>query len=275
MELTVFDDRIYDLVDPDAEMVKLAGGFRFTEGPVYRDGIVYFTDFMLNKIYKYENGEAVLIDDDSHFSIGLTYDRTRDKILRTTRELRAITDMDGNVIVGHYNGIPINGSNDVVADSKGRVYFTDPLSRVIEGVQIGHSSVFCYDEAAGTMEMLDKTLTYPNGLALSPDESILYIIDTNTVSLYRMDLATREMELFIKLDEQYGKGRPDGMRLDERGNIYTTGPGGIWIVTPEAIALGIIHTPETAANLCFDGTGLFITASTGVYHVDTKVAAAV
>jgi gluconolactonase len=275
MELTVFDQSVYELVDPAAPMEKLAGGFTFTEGPVFVDGIVYFTDFMVNKIFTYHDGVVTLIDDHSDFSIGLAYDRKRKKILRCTRERRAITDMEGNVIVGHYNGVPINGSNDVVVDSAGRVYFSDPLSRVLEGEQIGHSSVFCYDEDAGVMTMLEGTLGRPNGLALTPDEKHLYIIDSNEFSLYIMDLATREMRLFITLDQSYGTSGPDGMRVDKLGNVYTTGPGGVWLVNPDGKALGIIHTPENAANLCFDAKGLFITASTGIYRVDIKIPSAV
>jgi len=177
--------------------------------------------------------------------------------------------------VGHYKGVPINGSNDVITDNAGRIYFTDPLSRKIEGVQIGHSSVFMYDEATGEMVMLENTLTYPNGLALSPDEGTLYIADTNAISVYKIDMQTKELGLLAKLDESMGSGRPDGMRVDTLGNLYVTGPGGIWLLAPDGKALGLIKMPEVAANLCFDGHGLFITASTSIYRVATKIPPAV
>jgi gluconolactonase len=271
MDLTVFNDKVYELVDPESPLEKISTGYTFTEGPVYHNGVYYFTDFMVDKIYRMENGKIELIDDDSHFSIGMTYDYRRDRILRCTRNLRAITELNGKIIVDKYQGIPINGSNDIIVDSNGIIYFTDPLSRKIEGAQIGHSSVFRYDEDRDNLEMIETTLQYPNGLALSPDEKYLYIIDTSSYSIYRIELAAKNMNIFIHLDEKMGDGKPDGLRLDKYGNIYSTGPGGIWLIDPLGNILGHIRIPEVAANLCFDDKGLFITASTSIYRVDTKV----
>jgi gluconolactonase len=279
MELQIFDDKIHNLIDESAPLEKLASGYKFVEGPAHVSalGITYFTDFMLNKIYKFDrkSGKITLIDDDSHYSIGLFYDKKKNRILRTARDLRSIADMDGNVIVHEYDGVPINGSNDVIVDSKGKIYFTDPLTRTIEGPQVGHSSVFCYDEETKKMDMLEDTLSFPNGLALSPDEKILYIAETKHSELYTLNMETRKFECFIKIDTEYGAGKPDGLRIDTLGNIYTTGPGGIWVISPEGKALALIKIPEVAANLCFDDTGLFITASTSIYHVNTKTRPAV
>ena len=273
MELTVFDTSILRLLDEAEPLEKLSTGYTFVEGPVFVKGIHYFTDFMVNKIYKYEKskGEAALIDDNSHYSIGMTYDREKNRILRCTRDLRSITDMNGRVIVHEYKGMPINGSNDIITDRRGRIFFTDPLTRKIEGPQIGHSAVFMFDEDRAELILLEKTLPFPNGLALSPDEKILYIIDTKLLAIYAMDMSTRNIRLFVQMDQSQGEGGPDGMRLDSEGNIYSTGPGGVWIINPQGKALGIIKTPEFAANLCFDDTGLFITASTSIYHVNTKL----
>jgi gluconolactonase len=275
VELTVFNDKVYELVDPESPLEKLGTGYTFAEGPVYHKGVYYFTDFMVDKIYRMENGRIELIDEDSHFSIGMTYDRRKDRILRCTRNLRAITELNDKIIVDKYQGIPINGSNDIIVDSNGIIYFTDPLSRKIEGAQIGHSSVFRYDEDRDSLEMIETTLQYPNGLALSPDEKYLYIIDTSSYSIYCMDLSAKNMNMFIHLDEKMGDGKPDGLRLDKHGNIYSTGPGGIWIIDFAGNALGHIRMPEVAANLCFDDKGLFITASTSIYRVDTKIPSAV
>lgn len=116
----------------------------------------------------------ILINDQSNFSIGMTYDRKNDRVLRCTREKHAITDLDGKIIVSNYKGVRLNGSNDVIVDSKGRIFFTDPLSRKIEGEQIGHSSVFMYEEDTNELTMLESTLSYPNGLALFLDETTLF-----------------------------------------------------------------------------------------------------
>lgn len=275
MELEVFDTKVYDMVDPSAPLEKLGTGFVFTEGPVYHGGVYYFTDFQVNKIFRLEQGICTVLNDDSHFSIGMTWDRKKGRILRCARDIRAIVDLEGRRICGDYKGIPINGSNDVIADSRGRIYFSDPLSRKLEDPQIGHPSVFRYDEERDDMEMLESTLSRPNGLALSPDERILYIIDSHTLSVHTLDLETRKLDHLITFDASYGKGVPDGMRLDREGNLYVTGPGGIWLVDPAGKALGLIRVPEVAANLCFDDRGIFITASTSIYRLDTKIPPAV
>ncbi|MDR2759175.1 MAG: SMP-30/gluconolactonase/LRE family protein [Spirochaetaceae bacterium] len=273
MELIPRDGAVNELIDAAEPLERWDTGFTFTEGPVYCRGLHYFTDFMVNKIFRYEGGVSTLIDGNSFFSIGMTYDRKNDRILRCARDRRAIMDLEGNVIVDNYRGTPINGSNDVIVDSGGRIYFSDPLSRKIEGLQTGHSSVFRYDEKTGEMYLFEpvKALEYPNGIALSPDEKLLYITETRGSDVYRLDIASGKMELFVHLDEKAGEGRPDGLRLDARGNLYVTGPGGIWLLDPRGKILGLVKMPETAANLCFDDRGLFITASTGIYHLNTKI----
>jgi gluconolactonase len=132
-----------------------------------------------------------------------------------------------------------------------------------------------YEEDKNELTMLESTLEYPNGLALSPDETILYIADTKTLTLHKMDLETGKLELFVQFEESYGEGKPDGFRLDEKGSLYVTGPGGIWLIASSGKKLGLIKMPEIAANLCFDDKGIFITASTGIYRVDTKIRSAV
>jgi gluconolactonase len=133
--------------------------------------------------------------------------------------------------------------------------------------------VWRYDEARKELTAVDETLPWPNGLALSLDEQILYIIDTKKMSIFSkvLDAPSAPLENLITMDTQYGDGVPDGMRLDREGNIYSTGPGGIWVISASGKALGIICLPEVAANLCFDDTGLFITASSSVYHINTLI----
>ncbi|MDR0525468.1 MAG: SMP-30/gluconolactonase/LRE family protein [Spirochaetaceae bacterium] len=275
MELEVFDKAVYELVDPASPLEKLDTGFTFTEGPVYRNGVYYFTDFMVNKIFRRENSKTVLINDDSHYIIGMTYDPHKDRILCCARDLRAITTLEGEIIVNNYQGVPINGSNDVIVDRKGRIFFSDPLTRKLEGPQLGHSNVFMYTESTGELVLLDHTLSFPNGLALSPDEKYLYIVETNGLMVYKMDMTDRSMTRFVQFDQAKGAGKPDGMRLDERGNLYVTGPGGVYLVNPAGSILGLIRIPEIAANLCFDSLGIFITASKSIYRVDTKIPPAI
>jgi gluconolactonase len=271
MELKIYDESVGALLDAAEPLEMWDTGFVFVEGPVFCGGAHYFTDFKVNKIFRHERGKTILIDDNSFFSIGMTYDRRKDRILRCARNRRAILDLEGNVIVDKYQGIPINGSNDVIVDSHGRIYFSDPLSRKLDDPQIGHSSVFMYDEETGENKLLEASLEYPNGIALSPDEKILYIAETKTSDVYRLEVSTGKLERFVHFDETAGAGRPDGLRLDVAGNLYVTGPGGVWLVNPAGKILGLIRMPEVAANLCFDEMGLFITASTSIYHVNTKI----
>jgi gluconolactonase len=279
MELAVYDERVCRLVDPDAPLERLDTGYTFTEGPVYLNGAYYFTDFMVNRIFRWTrgdaNGKAALINDDSHYTIGMTYDRVRGRILRCARDLRAITDFEGSPVISQYRGVPINGGNDVIVDSRGRIFFSDPLTRKIEGPQTGHSSVFLYDESAGEPELLESALAFPNGLALSPDETILYIADTASCAVYKMALADKKLVPFATFDETVGPGKPDGLRVDAEGNLYIVGPGGIWLADPAGRILGLIRVPEVAANLCFDERGIFITASKSIYRVDTKIPPAI
>jgi gluconolactonase len=274
IDLAVFNDAVYGLVDPQAVLERWDTGFTFTEGPVYHAGVYFFTDFMVNTIYCHEHGATTLVSDDSHYTLGLTYDLLHRRILGCARDARAITTLDGTPVVSAFQGVPINGGNDVVVDSKGGIYFSDPLTRKIEGPQVGHSSVF-YAAPDGEVVLLEKGLAFPNGLALSRDDRVLYLTDTATSTVHCIDLYTKKRTQIACLPAAWGDGKPDGIRLDEQGNLYVAGPGGIAILDGAGNPLGLIKMPEVAANLCFDDTGLFITASRSIYHVDTRVRGAV
>ena len=268
MELTVFDEKLYKVVDPSASLRKLADGFQFTEGPVYRDGAVYFTDFYRDCIYRYAGGSVTLVTDDSHRTIGLTL--TRDgRILGCASNLHAIVDVEsGETLVDTFHGVRLNGTNDVIADSRGRVWFSDPYVRPFEGEKLGRSFVFCLED--GELSPVCWDLPWPNGLAFSPDEQTLYIIDSRQMRVYAMDLATRARRVLVQFSKGMGPGLPDGMRVRADGTLFVAGPGGISVISAEGKLLGLIRMPEVTANLCFDETGLFLTASTGVYHMDLK-----
>ncbi len=268
MELTVFDEKLYTILDPAAELKKLADGFQFTEGPVYRGGEVWFTDFYRDRIYRYAGGAVTLVTDDSHRTIGLTC--TKDgRILGCASDRHAIVDVEsGGVLADAFRGVRLNGTNDVIEDSRGRVWFSDPYVREFEGEKLGRSMVFCLE--AGALTPVCRDLPWPNGLALSPDEQTLYLIDSRQLRLYAVNLQTRARRVLVQFTKGMGPGLPDGMRVRADGVIFVAGPGGISVISPEGKLLGLVHMPEIAANLCFDGRGLFITASTSVYHLDLK-----
>lgn len=270
MELTVYDETLYKILDPAAPLCKLAEGFQFTEGPSYRDGAVYFTDFYRDRIYRYAGGDVTLVTDDSHRTIGLTC-TAEGRILGCASDRHAIVDVEsGETLVDAFHGVRLNGTNDVIADSRGRVWFSDPYVREIEGKKLGRSFVFCLE--AGELTPVCQDLPWPNGLALSPDEQTLYLIDSRELRLYAMNLQTHARRVLVQFTKGMGSGLPDGMRVRADGTIFVAGPGGVSVISPEGKLLGLLRMPEIAANLCFDETGLFITASTGVYHVDLKEA---
>lgn len=268
MELTVFDEKLYHILDPAAPLQKLADGFQFTEGPVCRDGVCYFTDFYRDRIYRYDSGAVTLVTDDSHRTIGMTPTR-HGRILGCASNLHAIVDVEsGETLVNAFHGVRLNGTNDVIEDSRGRIWFSDPYVREFEGRKLGRSFVFFLED--GELSPVCRDLPWPNGLALSPDEQTLYLIDSRELRLYALNLATRARRVLVQFTKGMGPGLPDGMRVRADGTIFVAGPGGISVIAPEGNLLGLIRMPEIAANLCFDGTGLFITASTGVYHLDLK-----
>lgn len=266
MELTVLDERLLQIVDPHAALQKLSDGFQFTEGPVRRGNEIWFTDFYRDHIYRYADGAVTLVTDDSHRTIGMTL--TRDgRILGCASDLHAIVDVEsGEILADSFFGFRFNGTNDVIEDSHGRIWFTDPHVREIEGQRFAHSMVHCLEN--GVVSPLTFDLPWPNGLALSPDEQTLYLIDSRELRVYAVSLQDRSRRVLVQFSKGMGPGLPDGMRVRADGTIFVAGPGGISVIAPEGKLLGRIPMPEIAANLCFDETGLFITASTSIYHLD-------
>jgi gluconolactonase len=268
MELVVYNKKVLDIIDPAAEIVKFATGFNFTEGGAVRGDTVYFTDFRENRIYAYKNGEVSLVTDDSKRTIGLTV--TPDgRLLGCASAIHAIMDIDtGETVVDSFFGFPLNGTNDVIADSAGRIYFTDPNTKKDASRPFSFSPVLCYD--GGAVMPVIMNMPFPNGLALSPDEQTLYVAESNTRRLYAVNLSNLAPRLLTQLSKGMGDGVPDGLRVAPDGTIFLTGGGGILIISPEGEILGKITTPEIAANLCFYDEGLFVTASTSVYYVPLK-----
>ena len=268
MELTVYSERLFDIVDPDARPEKLAGGFTFTEGPAKRGDDIYFTDFPENRIYVFRNGKAELVSDDSRRTIGLTC--TRDgRLIGCASDLHAIRDIEtGEILADSFFGRRFNGTNDVIEDSHGRLWFSDPYVREYEGPGLHHSFFFRLEKGEVTPVTFD--LPWPNGLALSPDEQTLYLIDSRRMQLLGMGLANGSLRVIAQWSKGMGPGLPDGMRVRADGTIFVAGPGGISVLSREGRLLGILRMPEIAANLCFDEGGLFVTASTSVYHLPLR-----
>lgn len=289
MALDVRDEQLLKFVDSEAPVEQIATGCQFTEGPLWHavERFLLFSDIPANKMRRWDADAGMAVfRDPSGKSNGLTYDKgghliacehANRRVSRTTADGRVLT------IASHYEGKRLNSPNDVVVKSDGSIYFTDPpygLSAaygVESEKELDFQGVYRLAPNGDTLTLLVDDFDRPNGLCFSPDESILYINDTERMHVRAFDV---QPDGTIANDRVFGEeegdtGKPDGMKADIHGNVYLTGPDGIWVFAPDGTHLGIILIPERAANLAWGGDdwkSLFITASTSVYRVECKVA---
>ena len=271
-----------DLV-PEREPVVVAEGFQFTEGPVWHpDGYLLFSDIPADTIYRcVPGGRPEPYITPSRNANGLTFDR-QGRLLACEHGGRQVSRMDGDGVMmplaGHYAGKRLNSPNDLVVHSGGSIFFTDPPYGIDpEPGELGFNGVYRLDPDGG-IALLNRAMDRPNGLALSLDESILYVDDSRNRNVLAFpvnaDLSLGEPAVLVTMDTAE-RGGPDGMKLDSRGNLYVTGPGGLWIITPTGEHLGTIEFPQLPANLCFGGPDyrtLYVTARTGLYSIAAAVA---
>ncbi len=264
---------------------KLAGDFQFTEGPIWQDdGSLLFSDIPANRIYRWtSDGGAQVWREPTGNSNGLTLDR-EGRLIACEHSGRRVsrTEADGTVaaIASHFNGGKLNSPNDVVVKSDGVVYFTDPPYGIQpeEREQPVNGVYRIFND--GTLDLLVDDFDRPNGLAFSPDESILYIDDSPRRHVRAFDVrpdGTLANSRIIADMDHPQPGSPDGMKIDEEGHLYVTGATGVWVFEPNGELLGVVATPERPANCAWgddDRKSLYITAQTSLYRVRTKVAGA-
>ncbi len=267
---------------PDQDPVNISEHFQFTEGPVWHPaGYLLFSDIPANTIYRYfpgGNPEPYL--NPSGNSNGLTFDR-EGRLLACEHGVRRVSRMaeSGSMetMVGRYEGKSLNSPNDIVVHSSGAIFFTDPPYGIDpDPGEHGFNGVYRLDPD-GNLTLLNREMDRPNGLAFSVDESVLYVDDSRNrhVLAFPLDkgLGVGEPTVLVDMDVK-ARGGPDGMKLDSEGNLYVTGPGGLWVVTPEGNHLGTIGFPQLPANLCFGGSDyrtIFVTARTGLYSIQVNV----
>ncbi len=290
MEMDVFDREMRDLIAPDAEMVKIAGGFRFTEGPVWNqsDGSLYFSDIPGDTIHRFSpEGGVEVFRKPSHYANGLAFDRDGCLVAceHRTRRVTRTSPTGIQVLADSYRGKRLNSPNDVIVAKDGSVLFTDPCYGLREGLggpgerELTFQGVYRIAPGSSEITLLVDDFETPNGLALTPDERHLYIIDSIPKHIRRFEVhegwRLSGGDVLVELSGD-GEGKPDGMKLDGEGRIFSTGPGGVWICSSDGDILGRIRVPEKTSNLawgeCGEGYGtLFITASTSVYSVRCRL----
>jgi gluconolactonase len=263
-----------------SEVEQLATGFEFVEGPVWhKDGFWYFSDIPGNRIHTVTpQGAVETYREPSGNSNGLTLNQQGQLLACEHGNRRvSITDASGqvHVLADTFEGKRLNSPNDVVTHSGGAVYFTDPPYGISpEQMEQPCSGVYRLD--GGVITRVVDDFERPNGLAFSPDESVLYIDDSHHQHVRAFDVAAdgslHNGRLFADLahDED---GVPDGLKVDQQGNVYTTNALGMWVHNAQGEFLGLIETPEVPANCAWgeDGQTLLMTARTSVYTVRVGV----
>lgn len=291
------DPALDALIAPEATVERVATGFSFTEGPLWHGNRLWFSDVSGDVLRSVDDAGRVeelianaggLANPPAGKSIGpngLAPDRDGTVLMTqmgARRIVRIGADRRITPLITDYRGKRLNSPNDLVFAADGALWFTDPPFGLYNGMdrdpakQLPYNAVFRY--VGGTLTPVITDLKLPNGIGFSPDGETLYVTDygpPGTIYAYKVGrngaLSGRRVLIAFPAD---GAGGADGLKIDRRGNVWATGPGGIRVISPEGKVLGRIVLPEVAANLAFAGDGhtLYITASTSVYRLQTKVA---
>jgi gluconolactonase len=273
---------------------KIAGGCRWAEGPVYFPAgrFLFWSDAPNNRIMRWleDDGHVSVFRAPSNFSNGNTGDK-HGRLISCEHGPRRVTrtEYDGTITVlaDKYNGKRFNAPNDVVVDSRGAIWFTDP-GYGIEGPYEGFvqqselpRAVYRIDPATGAVAVVADDVIRPNGLTLSPDESLLYIVnsasgDEGSPAIRVYEVHGDKLKNGKVFAENLGGGTADGVKVDDKGNLWcamgwgAAGENGVRCYAPDGTLIGKIHLPELCANLCFggkDNSRLFMAASTSIYTV--------
>lgn len=286
----VFDDRFLELLLPDSQLVQLATGTIWGEGPAYfaADDSLIWSDIPNNRLMRWsdKNGCTEFLKP-ADFQNGHTLDQTG-RLLACSHGLRAVirleTDGTWQVLVDSYLGQKLNSPNDLVVKSDGTIWFTDPSYGLIQpsegygGIQEQAGCyVYRFDPVTRVLTAVITDMKMPNGLAFSLDEKTLYVSDTSFsndpqgnhhIKAYTLTEQHRCVDgrVFAVIEP----GLPDGFRIDHQGRIFTSSGDSVQVFTPDGLLLGKILVPETIGNLTFGGMAknrLFIVASSSLYAI--------
>lgn len=288
------DPALNSVIAPGAKVERVATGFGFTEGPMWRDGRLWFSDVTGDKMRAMTPDGRVeeliansggLPNPPAGASIGSNgmVPAPDGTVLMTQMGARRIAkigkDGEPQPFISEFEGKRLNSPNDLVYDKSGALWFTDPPFGLYKGMEkdpakeLPFNGVFRYKDGKLTAVITDLTL--PNGIGFSPDFKTLYVVNYGPEKFIRAytvgaDGALSAPRIFMRFE---GRGGPDGLKVDTAGNVWTTAPDGVSIVTPKGKVIGKIKLPETAANLAFAGDGrtVYITASTSIYRLQSRI----
>lgn len=276
-------DSMQAILNDNAQVEKVAGDFEFTEGPLWHpEGFLLFSDIPANTIYQWTpNKKPGVFRRPSGNANGNTLDR-EGRLITAEHSNRRVsrTEKDGTLVTlaSQYEGKRLNSPNDLVVKSDGSVYFTDPPYGIkSEQEELGFYGVYRL-APDGTLTLLVKDFVRPNGIAFSPDEKKLYVNDSEKghirVFEVKLDGTLENGQIFAELKDPSNSGVPDGMKVDQQGNVYSTGAGGVWVFSASGNLLGKIEVPEVSTNLAWgdsDYKTLYITAGNSVYRIRLKI----
>lgn len=285
------DERLWEIVSPDAEFEILHSGMGITEGIVWhaRDQHLIFSDLSAGIVYRWSEADGLsVIRKPSNITNGNTLDR-QGRLLSCEHATCCVSrlETDGRymqVLASHYEGRQLNSPNDIIADSQNRIWFTDPhygrtnpRVGILRQQELNFQGVFRI-ETDGALRLIADDFDAPNGLCLIPDETALLVNDSNRGHIRRFDVhpdgAVTGGEIFADIGFD-STGKPDGMKVDKAGRVYCTGPGGIHVLTSEAAPLGRIKPPGHVRNFCFggsDGHILYMAIHGGICRLPLRTA---
>jgi gluconolactonase len=291
MDIESYAPEFLDIVDPHPPLVNIAQGFTFAEGPVWdkRTNQLFFVDIIGSKVWKWKPGvgKETILNSSGHMN-GMTFDH-QGRLVVAGWCNRAILrfEKDGSIstIASHFEGKKFNSPNDIVVDTKGATYWTDSAGGlVIPGMvandvqrYLDYQGVYRLSPDGKEVSLVIGDCTYPNGLAFSPDEKLLYVNDTLLAQIRVFD---------VKPDGSMGPGRvfhqltgsedgvADGMKVDSKGNVYCTGPGGVHVINPAGKLIGRMRIHEHCTNMAWgddDWQSLYITTFNSIYRTRINI----
>ncbi|MDP9493634.1 MAG: SMP-30/gluconolactonase/LRE family protein [Actinomycetota bacterium] len=298
MTTPLIEDPLFEeLIDPTTSIDRLGGDCVWAEGPAWlpdRKAVIW-SDIPNNRIMRWTEDNGVEVDSiEVEYTNGRTLDLEGRQVVCSHghRRIERI-EHDGTVtaLASHYEGRRLNSPNDVVVKSDGSIWFTDPPYGILSDRE-GHAAepelpgcyVFRLDPESETLTIVTDLLVYPNGLAFSLDESILYVSDTSGSDdpegnhhIMAFDVLDGRTVANPRIFAEVRPGISDGFRVDRTGHIFTSAGDGVHVLTPDGRRIGKIPVPEVTSNCVFggpDGTELFMTATSSLYRVRTKTTGA-